>query len=411
MLVAHRHSGERDRKHQHYLKGTIRCGTCGSQLVYSCHNGNGGIYEYFVCPRNQRGECPQGYQPIDLVEQRSRTTTPASRSAQAEREQVRKAITERPRRARGHRPAGDRAAARPSLTKSKSRSESCCTCTTKSASAANCSTTSKPASASAAKTPKTLIARLSVRYDDIAATLDLALKILGDDLHELYRRADDTIRRLINQAIFNALYVCDETITEAEFAEPFAALRALHTAIRGLPASPRPLAERRRRRQHCPADAKGPDPYRGREPFRVGSISASLVRTSGLEPPPCLHMTRPSTSYAREIRSARVQIVRFVRDRGRIGHIGRNDLCQRCATPKLCQVDQSPCRASQCRTRFRTEHSFDSVFAWPSSLRGEAAHRQSPACHNDRREAEAAGSTTPGGARCQVPLASHRALR
>jgi hypothetical protein len=94
-------------------------------------------------------------------------------------------------------------------------------------------------------------------------------------------------------------------------------------------------------------------------------------------------------------RSARVQIVRFVRDRGRIGHIGRNDLCQRCATPKLCQVDPSPRRASQCRTRFRTEHSFDSVFTWPSSLRGEVVHRQSPACHNDRREAEAAGSTTP----------------
>jgi hypothetical protein len=44
VLVAHRHSGERDRKHQHYLKGTIRCGTCGSQLVYSRNNGNGGTY-------------------------------------------------------------------------------------------------------------------------------------------------------------------------------------------------------------------------------------------------------------------------------------------------------------------------------------------------------------------------------
>ena len=39
-------------------------------------------------------------------------------------------------------------------------------------------------------------------------------------------------------------------------------------------------------------------------------------------------------------------------------------------------------------------HSFDSVFTRPSSLRGEAAHRQSPACHNDRREAGADASTT-----------------
>jgi hypothetical protein len=93
--------------------------------------------------------------------------------------------------------------------------------------------------------------------------------------------------------------------------------------------------------------------------------------------------------------SARVQIVSFVRDRGRIGHIGRNDLGQRWATHKLCQVDPSRYRASQCRTRVRAEHLFDRVVTRPSSVGSEAAHRQSPACHNDRREAEAGGSTTP----------------
>jgi site-specific DNA recombinase len=62
------------------------------------------------------------------------------------------------------------------------------------------------------KDSEALIARLSVRHEDVAATLDLALEILCDDLHQLYRRAEDSIRRLINQAIFNALYVCDETI-------------------------------------------------------------------------------------------------------------------------------------------------------------------------------------------------------
>ena len=151
------------------------------------------------------------------------------------------------------------------------------------------------------KDAEELIARLSVRYEDIAVTLALALEILGEDLHELYRRADDTIRRLINQAIFNALFVCDETITEAELAEPFAALRALHDAIRGLPASAGPLAERRRRRQRCPEDAKGPDPCRGRDPFRVGSISEVLVCPSGLEPPRTVKSTRPSTLFARAI--------------------------------------------------------------------------------------------------------------
>lgn len=82
------------------------------------------------------------------------------------------------------------------------------------------------------KDAETLIVRLGVRHEDIAATLDLAPEILSDDLHQFYRRAEDSIRRPINQAIFKALYVCDEAITEAELAEPFAALRTLHDAIR-----------------------------------------------------------------------------------------------------------------------------------------------------------------------------------
>jgi hypothetical protein len=64
--------------------------------------------------------------------------------------------------------------------------------------------------------------------------------------------------------------------------------------------------------------------------------------------------------------SARVQIVRFVRDRGRIGHIGQNDLGQRWATPKLCHVDPGRYRPSQCRTRVRAEHLFRTAFARPS---------------------------------------------
>jgi hypothetical protein len=150
-----------------------------------------------------------------------------------------------------------------------------------------------------------LIARLSISYDDITATLDVALEIFAEDLHDLYKRGDDTIRRLINQAIFNALFVCDETITDAELAEPFAALRALHDAIRRLPSGAGPQAERRRRRQRCPRDVKGPRPVRGQEPFRVGSISEHLVRRSGLEPPRTKRSTRPSTLRVYQFRHRR----------------------------------------------------------------------------------------------------------
>ncbi len=81
---------------------------------------------------------------------------------------------------------------------------------------------------------ETLIDRLNLSFEDINETLDLALEILDEDLHDLYLRADDGIRRLINQAIFNALFVCDETITKADLAGPFAELRTFHNTLRGI---------------------------------------------------------------------------------------------------------------------------------------------------------------------------------
>jgi len=76
-----------------------------------------------------------------------------------------------------------------------------------------------------------LVARFNVRYEDIAATLEVALDILQRDLSEVYARSDDTVRRLMNQAIFAALWVSDEEVVAAELAEPFASLRTLSTVL------------------------------------------------------------------------------------------------------------------------------------------------------------------------------------
>ena len=69
VLQAHRLSGERERKHpSHYLKGTLHCGGFGLRLTYSKNSGNGGTYEYFVCPSKQRRQCDQPYHRVDVVE-------------------------------------------------------------------------------------------------------------------------------------------------------------------------------------------------------------------------------------------------------------------------------------------------------------------------------------------------------
>ena len=55
---AHRLSGERTQRHDHFLKGTLFCGCCGSRMMFSRDRGKGGVYEYFTCRSFQGQRLP-----------------------------------------------------------------------------------------------------------------------------------------------------------------------------------------------------------------------------------------------------------------------------------------------------------------------------------------------------------------
>jgi site-specific DNA recombinase len=271
VLHAHRHAGERDRKHQHYLKGTIRCGSCGSGLTYSRHKGNGGHYEYFVCPRNQRGECPQGYLPVDLVEAVVEKHHATVALTDLERDEIRKAVAEdlgeRVSTARHEIERCQRV-----LDEIKEQERKLLNMHYEDRISSELFDDEQVSLRQRRQNAETLIERLGVGYQDVAETLDLALEIISEDLHGIYLRADDPIRRLINQAIFKALYLSDEEITRAELAEPFIQLRSAVDAA----TAEKPLGGGR--------TAKGSRPSRGQEPLDVGSISDVMVELVGIEP-------------------------------------------------------------------------------------------------------------------------------
>ena len=70
VLAARDVAGEKQRRHPHYLKGTIFCGHCGRRFLYQKAIGRrGGIYWYFMCAgRHQGSGCPQPYIPAELAE-------------------------------------------------------------------------------------------------------------------------------------------------------------------------------------------------------------------------------------------------------------------------------------------------------------------------------------------------------
>ena len=71
VLDARGRAGEKQRKHRHYLKGTIFCGECGSRLVEShSRSRSGKIYNYFMCVgrHQKRSDCQLKSIGQDFVE-------------------------------------------------------------------------------------------------------------------------------------------------------------------------------------------------------------------------------------------------------------------------------------------------------------------------------------------------------
>jgi site-specific DNA recombinase len=70
ILFGHAQSGDRSHKHEHYLKGSVYCGNCGSRLIFTENRGNGGVYAYFKCfsRHNLRSGCAAPHTSVARIE-------------------------------------------------------------------------------------------------------------------------------------------------------------------------------------------------------------------------------------------------------------------------------------------------------------------------------------------------------
>ncbi|WP_172900533.1 recombinase family protein [Mycobacterium ulcerans] len=73
VLHARSARGQRDRVHQHYLKGALFCQRCHhagrtSRMIYTEVTGNGGKYAYYACRGRQEGLCDLPHLRVELIE-------------------------------------------------------------------------------------------------------------------------------------------------------------------------------------------------------------------------------------------------------------------------------------------------------------------------------------------------------
>lgn len=225
VIEAHGHAEERDRKHEHYLKGALYCGRCGSRMSLIHAKGNGGTYPYFFCiGRARRNGCEQPYQPTDVIEQAVEHLyahlAPPTKHIEAIRVKLDYAV------------AGMRTQAQQETRRQQRRLAKLTDERTKLLHAYYQGAIpidllhqeqNRIANETAAAEGQLALAERSAT--DVQTTLDKALDLLAD-CHGAYGKAPAHLRRQWNQAFFLRLHVHDEDIERADIAEPFATLTA-----------------------------------------------------------------------------------------------------------------------------------------------------------------------------------------
>lgn len=222
VLTAHKTAAEATQLHDHYLKGTVFCGACGSRLMVSnAKNRHGNVYPYFVCSgrHSKRTDCTRGAILIEDVEQ------------MIERYYQRVQITPAHREALGgmlhhefDRLMADETDELNQLTANRDRLQN---------------EQERLLQAHYADAiPLALLKREQDRilgeldqvtrridahhgeYADARAHLEDALNLLAN-CADIYARCDDTNRRLCNQAFFTKVYVEEDDELRVEYQRPY----------------------------------------------------------------------------------------------------------------------------------------------------------------------------------------------
>jgi site-specific DNA recombinase len=297
VLKAHKLSGERDRKHKHYLKGTIRCNNCDHRLIYSRTTGNGGAYEYFICPHNQRRRCSQRAQRAEAVEAAIEQHYTTIKLTDDQRERVVGRI-ERYLAKQAATSEQEIRRCQNLLTELKEQERKLMQKHYKDELSEEFFSEESARIKKERADAQTITNRLNIHYGELKDFLALALRLANSDLHDLYLRAKPYVRRLMNQAIFQAIWVWDETEARSQLASPFKEIHAIakitsQPAQRDIPLEDLELAEAPDPFEHVPVGVgatetendEAPDPSgEESEDFALGLIRHSMVGPAGLEP-------------------------------------------------------------------------------------------------------------------------------
>jgi len=217
-------SGARQYRHHHYLKGSMWCGQCHEQgvesrMIMQWSTGNGGRYRYFFCKRKQKHLCDSRHVRDEVLEDAVLEFYGTLRFPKDLADQVRKLMHE----------FLDEEEHASKLLQQQLTSQLVRLDTQED----NLIELVADGQISSAKIKQRLAGiqrkrdqlKVQLEHTDerlaLGATLIENALVLLDDPQRLYQRMDSEQRQLLNQAIFERLYVYEDRITDAILNPPF----------------------------------------------------------------------------------------------------------------------------------------------------------------------------------------------
>jgi site-specific DNA recombinase len=266
-------SGNRTRKHKHYLRGSIYCGHCGRRMVFHRIRGKGGIYDYLGCLSHQgrrKHACTGGYVQTTSVERAIVTYYTGIRLTPDQQQAVRAAVREY---AESHMQVAQRESDRHArrLQELHREQQKLLHLFYKDSIGEEV--------LEAEQTRIETERSQAQRWGEVAAhdateimqALDEALALLNDP-QVRYQQASEEVRRLINQALFEKLYIRDDDINDAELVSWVQDIHRLASAPQGHENS-HPICQEGHQHDHDRLSAAG------------GFHKDQMVPEEGLEPP------------------------------------------------------------------------------------------------------------------------------
>ncbi|HET6771349.1 MAG TPA: recombinase family protein [Actinomycetota bacterium] len=228
LLASHGRSKERQRRHTHFLKGLLRCGTCGSRLLYNVVKGrNKRDFAYFGCAShfNARQKCGEPYVRAQDLERAIEALYREVKLPAGLQKRLESVLEDEVAAREQHRVQGTRFVARrlDRLASEKARLLDLYL------SGDIDRETFRARKATAENEIQKLESRATTRTTNLHEAkqlVALALK-LARNWYTSYRKASPDTKRRWNQAVFDDIVVGHRKVTETVYAEPFRTILAV----------------------------------------------------------------------------------------------------------------------------------------------------------------------------------------